>query len=274
MENRRWMEFAEDVARGAGEILRRNHGRRQSIRYKGEINLVTEVDCESEAYIIDRIRRAYPDHGILSEESDELLSPAPFRWIVDPIDGTYNAAMGVPFYSVSLAVATHSLRDVEMALVQNIVTGDLYFAEKGKGARMVAKGATTRTGEIPTNNFGGLKARGNPIAATGLYQIGETVIQLRGKAGANQVPDAKVGMAQSMADKVQISSQYPTGVLKSGKTMMNISRTTSRNILALPILVALLSPEWYFPPPRLTVYQEIDCETASTVAKKIAAIMK
>ena len=64
---------------------------------------------------------------------------------------------------------------------------------------MVAKGATTRTGEIPTNNFGGLKARGNPIAATGLYQIAETVIQLRGKAGANQVPDAKVGMAQSMA---------------------------------------------------------------------------
>lgn len=76
---------------------------------------------------------------------------------------------------------------------------DLGFADKGKGAKMVAKGATTRTGEIPTNNFGGLKARGNPIAATGLYQIAETVIQLRGKAGANQVPDAKVGMAQNMA---------------------------------------------------------------------------
>lgn len=76
---------------------------------------------------------------------------------------------------------------------------DLGFAEKGKGAKIVAQGGTTRTGEIPTNNFGGLKARGNPIGATGLYQIAENVIQLRGKAGANQVPDAKISMAQNMA---------------------------------------------------------------------------
>ena len=76
---------------------------------------------------------------------------------------------------------------------------DLGFAEKGKGAKLVAQGYTTRTGEMPTNNFGGLKARGNPVGATGLYQIAETVIQLRGKAGANQVLDAKIGMAQSMA---------------------------------------------------------------------------
>jgi acetyl-CoA C-acetyltransferase len=76
---------------------------------------------------------------------------------------------------------------------------DLGFVEKGKGAKYVAQGHTARTGEIPTNNFGGLKARGNPVGATGLYQIVETVIQLRGKAGANQITDAKVGMAQSMA---------------------------------------------------------------------------
>ena len=76
---------------------------------------------------------------------------------------------------------------------------DLGFAEKGRGANLVAQGYTARAGEIPANNFGGLKARGNPVGATGLYQIAETVIQLRGKAGANQVPDAKIGMAQNMA---------------------------------------------------------------------------
>jgi acetyl-CoA C-acetyltransferase len=76
---------------------------------------------------------------------------------------------------------------------------DLGFVEKGKGARFVAQGHTARTGEMPTNNFGGLKARGNPVGATGIYQIVETVIQLRGKAGANQITEAKVGMAQSMA---------------------------------------------------------------------------
>lgn len=76
---------------------------------------------------------------------------------------------------------------------------DLGFIEKGKGAKFVALGATTRNGEIPTNNFGGLKARGNPVGATGLYQIAEIVLQLRGKAGANRIPEAKIGMAQSMA---------------------------------------------------------------------------
>ncbi|HJX73992.1 MAG TPA: inositol monophosphatase family protein, partial [Candidatus Deferrimicrobiaceae bacterium] len=69
MGNREWMEFAEEVARGAGEILRRNYGRRQSIHFKGEINLVTDVDRESEAYLMERIRSSFPDHGILSEES-------------------------------------------------------------------------------------------------------------------------------------------------------------------------------------------------------------
>ena len=76
---------------------------------------------------------------------------------------------------------------------------DLGFTEKGKGATFVAKGGTSKTGEIPTNCFGGLKARGNPVGATGLYQVAEVALQLLGKAGSNQVHNARIGMAQSMA---------------------------------------------------------------------------
>ena len=72
MEGRDWVGFAEETARGAGEILRRNWGRQQSVHFKGEINLVTDVDRESEAYIMGRIRSSFPDHGILSEESAEV----------------------------------------------------------------------------------------------------------------------------------------------------------------------------------------------------------
>ncbi len=75
---------------------------------------------------------------------------------------------------------------------------DLGFVEKGKGAAFVAGGGTTRKGEIPTNTFGGLKARGHPLGATGLYQIGEIVIQLRGDAGPCQVDGASVGMAENL----------------------------------------------------------------------------
>jgi myo-inositol-1(or 4)-monophosphatase len=104
MESRKWLDFAEDVARGAGKILRENYGKRQSIHYKGEINLVTEVDRQSEAYIFGRIRSAFPDHGILSEESSELTSPSSYRWVVDPLDGTTNYAHNYPCFCVSVAL--------------------------------------------------------------------------------------------------------------------------------------------------------------------------
>jgi myo-inositol-1(or 4)-monophosphatase len=104
MEQRELLAFAEETARGAGEILRRNYGRRQTIHFKGEINLVTDVDRESEEYILGRIRARYPEHGVLSEESPERTSPSPYRWVVDPLDGTTNYAHGYPCFCVSIAV--------------------------------------------------------------------------------------------------------------------------------------------------------------------------
>ncbi|MGD0836795.1 MAG: thiolase domain-containing protein [Polyangia bacterium] len=72
------------------------------------------------------------------------------------------------------------------------------FAERGKGVRLGADGAITIGGQIPITTMGGLKARGHPVGATGIYQIAEVVEQLRGQAGANQVRDARLGMAQGI----------------------------------------------------------------------------
>ncbi len=98
-----------------------------------------------------------------------------------------------------------SPRDVDVLEVHDETTiagvislEDMGFAEKGRGAAYVAKGNITRGGETPTNTFGGLKARGHPLGATGLYQIGEVALQLLGEAGACQVQDAEVGLAQSL----------------------------------------------------------------------------
>lgn len=131
-ETREWVKFAEDVARGAGEILRRNYGKRQSIEFKGEINLVTEVDRRSEAYIMERIRSAYPDHGILSEESSELVSPSPYRWIIDPLDGTTNYAHNYPCFCVSVALE----RDGELlaGAVFDPLLSESFTAAAGGGA--------------------------------------------------------------------------------------------------------------------------------------------
>ena len=132
MENRELLEFAEDVAKGAGEILRRNYGRKQSIRYKGEINLVTEVDRQSEAYIVERIRSSFPDHGILSEETPEILSSSSYRWIVDPLDGTTNYAHNYPCFCVSIAVEGNG--EALAGAVFDPLLSELFTATPGGGA--------------------------------------------------------------------------------------------------------------------------------------------
>ncbi len=131
-EIRDWVRFAEDVARGAGKILRRNYGKRQSIQYKGEINLVTEVDRRSEAYIMKRIRSAYPDHGILSEESSELVSSSPYRWIIDPLDGTTNYAHNYPCFCVSVALEREG--ELLAGAVFNPLLSESFTAAAGGGA--------------------------------------------------------------------------------------------------------------------------------------------
>ena len=72
------------------------------------------------------------------------------------------------------------------------------FAERGKGAWLARSGDITRNGRIPICTMGGLKARGHPVGATGVYQVVEVAQQLRGEAGENQIPNARLGMAQSI----------------------------------------------------------------------------
>ena len=72
------------------------------------------------------------------------------------------------------------------------------FAEQGEGWKLARDGQIGRDGRVPISTFGGLKARGNPAGATGVYQIVEVAQQLRGQAGDNQVPDARIGMAQNL----------------------------------------------------------------------------
>jgi acetyl-CoA C-acetyltransferase len=72
------------------------------------------------------------------------------------------------------------------------------FAARGQGWCLAAEGAIARNGRIPISTFGGSKARGEAGAATGVYQVAEIVLQLQGRAGEAQVPEAKIGMAQCL----------------------------------------------------------------------------
>jgi len=72
------------------------------------------------------------------------------------------------------------------------------FAERGQGPRLALEGQIHPAGRIPIATRGGLKARGHPVGATGIYQIVEVTQQLRGEAGVTQVPDARIGMTQNV----------------------------------------------------------------------------
>lgn len=95
--------------------------------------------------------------------------------------------------------------DVDLAEVHDCFTiseivalEDLGFFPKGEGGRGALEGRTALGGAMPVNTSGGLKAKGHPVGATGIAQIHEIVTQLRGEAGARQVPGAEVGLAQNM----------------------------------------------------------------------------
>ena len=88
---------------------------------------------------------------------------------------------------------------------------DLGFARKGSGVDLVKDGACAREGGLPTNTFGGLKARGHPVGASGVYQIAELALQLSNRAGKCQVPNPSVGLSQSVGG---IGSTIAVHILK------------------------------------------------------------
>jgi len=105
----------------------------------------------------------------------------------------------------ALKMAGRTLSDVQVAEVHDsysiaeiLAVEDLGFCKKGEGGAFVESGATALGGRIPINTSGGLKARGHPLGATGIAQAVEIVYQLRGKAGARQVKDAKVGLTHNV----------------------------------------------------------------------------
>ena len=93
-----------DIAREAGALLMPYFRRRVTVEYKGEADLVTEADRNSEALIRKRIQALWPDHDVLGEEEGLVDTGSEYRWYVDPLDGTTNFAHSFPMFCVSLGL--------------------------------------------------------------------------------------------------------------------------------------------------------------------------
>jgi myo-inositol-1(or 4)-monophosphatase len=133
------IQLAIEAALEAGKYLKQSIGNIKNVETKlgQETNLVTEIDKKSEALIIEMIRKKYPDHDFLAEESGSHDQKSEYRWIIDPLDGTLNFTHGVPLYSVSIAVERRG--EIIAGVVYEPNLGELFTAEKGKGALLNQK---------------------------------------------------------------------------------------------------------------------------------------
>lgn len=124
----------QTLARAAGEILRDGYQREHQIDYKGIIDLVTEVDHRSEAYLLGEVQKKFPESHIFSEESGVIEGDRDKVWYIDPLDGTVNYAHNIPIFCVSIAYASHGT--VSLASVYEPLRDEMFTAERGHGAHL------------------------------------------------------------------------------------------------------------------------------------------
>lgn len=126
------LAYLERLAREAGAILRAGYEKEHQVNFKGVIDLVTEVDHESEAYLLGEVRRDFPGHHIFSEESGVIQGSDEHIWYIDPLDGTVNYAHNIPIFCVSIAYASGGT--MKLGAVYDPLRDELFTAERGRGA--------------------------------------------------------------------------------------------------------------------------------------------
>jgi myo-inositol-1(or 4)-monophosphatase len=130
------LNVAFAAARHAGKTMMRQFERVDTltITEKHKNDFVTEVDKQAERIIIDALQQAFPEHGILSEESGSVKQNDEYLWIIDPLDGTQNYIRGIPQFSISIALQYKG--QIEHGLVYDPAKDELFSASRGQGTRL------------------------------------------------------------------------------------------------------------------------------------------
>lgn len=127
----RRLEVAIAAAKAAGEVALRYFRHDLTVEYKADRSPVTAADRECERCIVEILRAAYPDYGVLGEEGGEQ-SGSGARWIIDPIDGTKSFVRGIPFFATLIGLEEEG--DVTTGVIYAPAQDELLYAQKGSGA--------------------------------------------------------------------------------------------------------------------------------------------
>src|SRR6266851_10369142 len=162
---KQFLDAAIETAQEAGKILREEYTLPPDIRYKGDVDLVTQADRHSEKAIVTRLSKFFPEHTIAAEEGTGHMRSSEFHWHVDPLDGTTNFAHKYPCFAVSIALAQNET--LLAGVVYNPIYDELFAAARGEGATLngkkisVSKVETLSTSLLCTG-FPVHKRRANP----------------------------------------------------------------------------------------------------------------
>ena len=121
-----------EIALEAGTLLMEHFRKTVKIEYKGDVDLVTVADRQSEALILSRVREQWPSHDVMGEEGSRIQTGSDYLWYIDPLDGTTNFAHGFPVFCVSLALEHKGKRIA--GLVYDPTRDEIFAAELGRGA--------------------------------------------------------------------------------------------------------------------------------------------
>ncbi|MFH1565531.1 MAG: inositol monophosphatase [bacterium] len=126
------------AAQSGGEILKKYFGEELKIEQKTTAaDFRTKVDKESEETILNILSKYFPDYNIFAEESGKKDNGSEYTFVIDPLDGTNNFVLGIPYFSVTIALLKND--ETIFAVIHNPITGQTCWAEKGKGAFLQGK---------------------------------------------------------------------------------------------------------------------------------------
>ncbi len=131
---RDFVQTAEEAARRAGHVLRA-WSSKFTVREKSRSNLVTEADEAAQTAIYEFIHGRYPTHGFCGEEGLSIeRTDSPYRWVIDPLDGTTNYVHGFPYYAVSIGLEQNG--EIIVGAVFDPVHDEMFLAVRGEGASL------------------------------------------------------------------------------------------------------------------------------------------
>lgn len=126
------IDVALEAARAAGAIIRDRFFSEKEVSFKGRADIVTDVDLAAEKAILELLTGEFPEFSVLAEESKPVAGNSPYKWVVDPLDGTRNYAHGIPHFCTIIALAKED--HVIASVTYDPVREEMFTAEEGQGA--------------------------------------------------------------------------------------------------------------------------------------------